>query len=257
MNTKSIEKSFTTMLSEVKQEQSFKVGDKVIKDAKLCAMHTRSAVLLTARRIGDKAMCKEVALLATDDVKKVGFKSIPAYLREVFQTDLTAGQINDYIRVGKIFADKESAGYKWKSAIPQDVTLTNLRDVLSLVFEECNGKDEKDVLKLSDSELNRLYDRFVSIYVEGDNPAPLQASNAYLRDWKKSLKEDAEAIPTTATEVPEGDAEEVQEQEQEQENVTEDVIRENAKVALSDLMSFYRDNADIEKAVCDLLALIG
>lgn len=246
------------VLAEIKPSDSFKVGDKEIKDKALVVMHDKAKVLLAVRKVSDKAMCVEVARLTLDDVKRVGFKSLNDYLKQVFESDLTTGQIADYIRVGKIFADTTAQGYKWKKAIPQDVTLTNLRDVLSLVFEECKGKDEKDVCKLSDTELNKLYDRFVSIYLEGDNPCPLQASNAYLREWKKALKEDADAIPTTAQEV-DGQQEQEQEQDgqQEQENVTEDVIRDNAKSALADLMALYKDNAEIEQAVCSLLALIG
>ena len=245
-------------LAEVKPSESFMVGDKEIKDKALVLMHDKASLLLAVRKVSDKAMCVEVARLTTDEVKRVGFKSLADYLRKVFESDLTSGQIQDYIRVGKIFADTTAKGYKWKSAIPQDVTLTNLRDVMSLVFEECNGKDEKDVTKLSDTELNKLYDRFVSVYLEGDNPCPLQASNSYLREWKRELKEDKDAIPTTAQEV-DGQAEDGQtaDVDGQTEDVTEDVIRENAKVALADLMALYRDNEEIEKAVCAVLTLIG
>lgn len=225
-----------------------KVGDKEITDKALITMNAKATLLLTARKISDKAMCIECAKLTLEEVKKYGFSSVVAFVGKMFELDLTNNQINDYIRVGKIFGDRQRNGYHWKSGVADSVTMTNLRDMLSLVFEDCTDKDSKDVAKLSDTELNALFDRFMEKYPD----CPLQASNKTLREWKTNIKkkaeEDANTIPTTATPsdgngTPDNAPEKVGKAS---DKAVE--LMENINLAVMELMSMFPDNADIEKA---------
>ena len=110
--------------------------------------------------------------------------------------------------------------------------------------------------KLSDTELNKLYDKFVTDYVEREKDSiPLQATNKYLREWKakdaKAEKEKANTIPSTATPIDNKPADNAP-----ADNKPADTRKENFTIALNEGLAIYRDNADIEKAILDLLDLI-
>ncbi len=113
---------------------SIKVAGKKINSKPMVSMYTKSAVLLAAKKISEKALCIECARLTLEDVKQYGFKSVADFAVQAFAKDVTAGQINDYVRVGKIFGNLKASGYSWKKGIPQAVTMTNLRQVMGLVF---------------------------------------------------------------------------------------------------------------------------
>ena len=249
---------------------SIKVAGKEINSKPMVSMYTKSAVLLAAKKISEKALCIECARLTLEDVKQYGFKSVADFAVQAFAKDVTAGQINDYVRVGKIFGNLKGTGYSWKKGIPQAVTMTNLRQVMGLVFEECKDKESKDVTKLSETDLNKLFDRFVSLYIEGESkyvdpkkPCPLQASNGVLREWLADLKKAKEAIPTTATPIPDNgkpadnaDQQTDQQADQQADYTKEQTACDNMKMALADFMAVYADDEDVEKMCSDLLALV-
>ena len=143
-------------------EESFELDGKTIKEKPLVSAHAKITLLNVARKISDKATSIVLAKITPDDVKRIGCKDVVQFASKAFGKDLSDDQIRDYIRVGKIFGNLTADGYKWKDAIPQDVTVTNLRDCIPLVFKDAKTKDEKDVYKLSDTELNKLYDKFVT-----------------------------------------------------------------------------------------------
>lgn len=234
--------------------EMIKVGDKEVTDKALIVMNAKATLLLTARKISDKAMCLECARLTLEEVKKYGFSSVLAFVGKMFELDLTSGQITDYIRVGKIFGDRTRNGYHWKKGIAESVTMTNLRDVLGLVFEDCPDKESKDVNKLSDTELNKLFDNFMEKYPD----CPLQASNKTLREWKTNLKkskdEDANTIKGTATEI-DGDGT--------PDNAPEKLVKasdkaieliENIQLSVMALMGMYTDEKAIEAICLDIKA---
>lgn len=232
--------------------EMIKVGDKEVTDKALIVMNAKATLLLTARKISDKAMCLECARLTLEEVKKYGFSSVLTFVGKMFELDLTSGQITDYIRVGKIFGDRTRNGYHWKKGIAEAVTMTNLRDVLGLVFEDCPDKESKDVNKLSDTDLDKLFNRFMEKYPD----CPLQASNKTLREWKSNLKksqtEDANIIKGTATEIDgNGTPDNAPEKLVKASDKAIELI-ENIQISVMALMNMYSENDSIGDICLDI-----
>lgn len=232
-------------------EDSFTLGEKVVKDKALTTFHARGSVLLTAKGISDKALSIECGRVNASDVEKIGYSSVPAFIMDVFGTALDSNTIQRYIRIGKIFGDRTADGYKWKEPISQAVSVTNLGQILALVFEDL-PKEKRDVYKLSDSELNQLFDSFVEKYrPDEDGGLPLQGTNKALRKYLNELKADKNVIPSTAEEVdstPEESAEEEVTPEMEAE-----AKREAWTLSLNDIMASNADNAEVEELVIALM----
>ena len=233
---------------------SIKVGDKDITDKALITMNAKATLLVMARKISDKAMCVESAKIALEEVKKYGFSSVEKFIGKMFELELSSNQIRDYYRVGRIFADTTKNGYHWKKGIPESTTLANLRDCLSLVFEDCQTKESKNVDILKDSELNKLFDDFMSKY---GKECPFQGSNSTLREWKAGLKkskdEDANTIDTTADEIPNSDkpADNVPSVKKSDKAMA---ILEDINLQLMTLMGLYMDDKSIESICLDIKA---
>ena len=234
-------------------EDSFTLGEKVVKDKALTTYHARSAVLVSAKAISDKALCIECGRVTPADVEKIGYSSVPAFIMDCFGSALDSNTIQRYIRVGKVFGDYTSDGYKWKAPISQAVSVTNLGQIIALVFEDM-PKEKRDVYKLSDTELNQLFDRFVEKYrPDEDGGLPLQGTNKALRKYLNELKAEANVIPTTAEEVESTPADDI---ELTPEVEAEDK-RESWTLTLNDIMASNADNADIENAVLHLMELLN
>ncbi len=245
--------NFESMVLNAK-EDSFTLGDVVVKDSALTTYHARSSILVTARAISDKALCIECGRVNPEDVEKIGFSSVSAFINECFGNALDNNTIQRYIRVGKVFGDYIADGYKWKAPISQAVSVTNLGQIIALVFEDL-PKEKRDVFKLTRDELNTLFDNFCKKYrPDEDGGMPLQGTNKALRKYLSDIKADKDVIPATASEV-EAPAEATEEE------VTPEVEETDRKsewaLTLNDILAHNAENADIESKVLALMEALG
>lgn len=237
-------------------EDSFTLGEKVVKDKALTTYHARASVLVTAKSISDKALCIECGRVNPSDVEKIGFSSVPAFINECFGNALDTNTIQRYIRIGKVFGDYTTDGYRWKAPISQAVSVTNLGQIIALVFEDL-PKEKRDVYKLSDTELNMLFDTFCDKYrPDEDGGLPLQGTNKALRKYLSEMKADADTIPTTATETTGQPDETTGQPDNAGQPETIDGKREQWTLTLNEILADNADNADIEKAVLSLMELL-
>lgn len=239
-------------------ESEFTLGEKVVKDKALTTYHARASVLVTAKSISDKALCIECGRVNPSDVEKIGYSSVSAFINDCFGNALDSNTINRYIRVGKVFGDYTADGYKWKAPISQAVSVTNLGQIIAMVFEDL-PKDKKDIYKLSEKELNDLFDEFVEKYrPDEDGGLPLQGTNKALRKYLNDLKAKAEEIPTTAEEVTETTETETAETETETAEKVDgvEVMKEKWTLTLHEIMGVNMGNKDIESHVLALLELL-
>lgn len=254
--------NFENMVLNAK-EDSFEIGEKVVKDTALTTYHARASILATAKAISDKALCIECARLNPADVEKIGYSSVSAFISDCFGSTLDNNTISRYIRVGKIFADFEADGYKWKAPISQAVSVTNLGQIIALVFEECPTDDKgkkKDIYSLSRAELNTLFDKFVEKYQPDENGGmPLQGTNKALRTYLQNLKKKAEEIPTTATEITDEQTDSQTDssaEDFEKVKAEDDAKFERWALALNEMLACFSDNAEIENAVLKVMELV-
>lgn len=241
-------------------EDSFTLGDKVIKNKVLTTYHARAEILVTAKAISDNALSIECGRLTPEEVAKVGYTSVVAFISDCFGSQLDTNTIQRYIRVARIFADYTADGYQWKAPISKGVSVTNLCQIIALVFEGITDKDKKDVYKLSESERNALFDRFVEKYrPDEDGGLPLQGTNKALRKYLSELKASENDIPTTAEEVS-GTTDAI-ENDPDTIEVTEEVAKADRlaeyTLTLNAILAEYANNEEIEKAVIGLMEVLG
>ena len=239
-------------------EDEFTLGEKVVKDKALTTYHARASVLVTAKSISDKALCLECGRVTPADVEKIGYSNVPAFINDCFGNALDTNTIQRYIRVGQVFGDYTADGYKWKAPISQAVSVTNLGQIIALVFEDV-PKEKRDVYKLSDTELNALFDAFVEKYrPDEDGGMPLQGTNKALRKYIAELKADKDTIPTTATETTGEQTAEEQTAEEEFAKVKaeDDAKFERWTLALNEILACFADDSEVESAVLKVMELV-
>ena len=240
-------------------EDEFALGEKVVRDKALTTYHARASVLITAKSISDKALCIECGRVTLEDVEKVGYSTVPAFINDCFGSTLDTNTIQRYIRIGKVFGDYTADGYKWKAPISQAVSVTNLGQIIALVFEDV-PKDKRDVYKLSATELNNLFDAFCEKYhPDMDNGMPLQGTNKALRKYLADLKADKDTIPTTAEDVT--DNEPSAENEPTADEFAKVKAEDDAKferwtLALNEILACFADDAEVETAVIKVMELV-
>lgn len=237
-------------------EESFTIGEKVVKDKALTTYHARASILVTARQISDKALCIECGRLSIADVEKIGFSSVTAFINEIFGSSLDSNTINRYVRVGKVFGDYTSDGYRWKEPISQAVSVTNLGQIIGMVFEDL-PKEKRDVYKLSRAELNTLFDNFCEKYrPDEDGGMPLQGTNKALRKYLNELKADKNVIPTTATESDSNNEPDNAPEDFDEVKAEDDAKFERWTIALNEIMSSYPDDTEMESAIIKVMELL-
>lgn len=239
-------------------EDAFTLGDKVVKDKALTTYHARADLLIKAKAISDNALCIECGRITPEDVAKIGYTSVVAFISDCFGTQLDTNTIQRYIRIARIFADYTADGYQWKAPISKAVSVTNLGQIISLVFEGITDKDKKDVYKLTESERNSLFDKFVEKYKpDEDGGLPLQGTNKALRKYLSDLKASENDIPSTAEEVEPSPVGVVSDEVEDTPEVAKADRLAEYTLTLNAILAEYADNEEVEKAVIALMDVLG
>ena len=220
--------------------------------------------LRSLKDVSEKGLVVEIGLLDDEMLKKEGFKGgVMDFIGQVFGSSLAINTVQKYRKIGKVFGIKTvdengKIKYGWKEPIPNDVSVTNLTQIIGLL------NLPKDYTTLSEAEIDKIFKAFVVNYVI-TNKIHLDATNAILRDDIKALKEAVNDIETTAEEIKDGEAENstteaensTTEAETAEEMDEETAKRNNAIEALDYLKLYFKGDKTALKAIATLVKIIG
>ena len=104
------------------------------------------------------ALAIELARLKKAIAEENGFKTVAQMVHSIHD-DLSETTINSYRRVGVVFGDLSSETFRWKSAIPQNTSITNLVQAVGLV------NVNKDTDKVTQEESEKAVQEFYNEYI--------------------------------------------------------------------------------------------
>ena len=136
------------------------------------------------------ALAIELARLKKAIAEENGFKTVAQMVHSIHD-DLSETTINSYRRVGVVFGDLSNETFRWKSAIPQNTSITNLVQAVGLV--EVN----KDTDKITQEEAEKAVQNFYNDYIMSDRLHLLLP----LAKLKEEIKSIQNTIDITATET--------------------------------------------------------
>lgn len=225
---------------------------KTVYEPSVVAVYEKVDYLTQVARISVKALCIELGHLDIEGVKKAGIKGgFNGFISKCFGRDLDTNTAQRYRRIGKVFGrsyvdETGKTQYMWHEPISQDVSVTNLGQVLSLVDLPKEWED------MEDAEIFKLYKRFIDNYVL-TGKISLDSTLKDLRQAMKDLK--TEVATVNATEV---SSEPVQAQEKE---VTPEMVQaektEEATMAVQTLYTYFEGNTTVLAMLAQIAEAIG
>ena len=246
-------KSFVdAMLSVIPDEEeiattAITIGEKDLQSVVLKKTYVTADTLRKFSEVSIQAMICELHSLTKEIAKADGF-TVNGFIKSAFP-QYDANTITNYYRVARIFGNPHT--HIWKNPIPQGVSVTNLRQVLSLInTDKIDEASEKDLdARLSD---------FVKKYIT-TGKIHLLGSNKDLREEISAIKNPNKAdIQGKATEVKEGEGtgEEAQAEVEVTPEVAQQEEAQKARDAVNTLYAYFRDNEAVLEALAVVLASI-
>lgn len=249
----------TRSFSVQRKNKDGEIVTKTIYTPALVDSYERMTYLKSLKEVSEKGLCIEISDLNDEMLKKEGFKGgVTEYIKEVFGSSLASNTALKYRKVGLIFGEKVTdengaITYRWKAPIDSDVTVTNLSQILGLLGLP------RDFAKLSDKEIEKIFNDFVQTYVMSGR-LHLSATNSILREEIADLQ--TTILKATATEVTDnentenGDTENTDNESTDTEN-TEETAKQNAVSAVDTLKIYFKGNKEATKALAVLAKLLG
>ena len=136
------------------------------------------------------ALAIELGRLKKAIAEENGFKTVAQMVHSIHD-DLSETTINSYRRVGIVFGDLSSEIFRWKSAIPQNTSITNLVQAVGLV------NVNKDTDKITQEEAEKAVQEFYNDYIMADRLHLLLP----LSKLKEEIKNIQNTVDSTATEI--------------------------------------------------------
>ena len=248
----------TRSFSVQRKNKDGEIVTKTIYTPALVDSYERMTFLKSLKEVSEKGLCIEISDLNDEMLKKEGFKGgVTEYIKEVFGSSLASNTALKYRKVGLIFGEKitDDDGkitYRWKAPIDSDVSVTNLSQILGLLGLP------RDFAKLSDKEIEKIFNDFVQTYVMSGR-LHLSATNAILREEIADLQ--TTILKATATEITDtenGDTEngDTENGDTDTEN-SEETAKQNAVSAVDTLKIYFKGNKEATKALAVLAKLLG
>ena len=248
----------TRSFSVQRKNKDGEIVTKTIYTPALVDSYERMTYLKSLKEVSEKGLCIEISDLNDEMLKKEGFKGgVTEYIKEVFGSSLASNTALKYRKVGLIFGEKVTdengaITYRWKAPIDSDVTVTNLSQILGLLGLP------RDFAKLSDKEIEKIFNDFVQTYVMSGR-LHLSATNSILREEIADLQ--TTILKATATEVTDNDTENTDTENTDTENTdtenTEETAKQNAVSAVDTLKIYFKGNKEATKALAVLAKLLG
>lgn len=249
----------TRSFSVQRKTKDGEIVTKTIYTPALVDSYERMTFLKSLKEVSEKGLCIEISDLNDEMLKKEGFKGgVTEYIKEVFGSSLASNTALKYRKVGLIFGEKviDDDGkitYRWKSPIDSDVSVTNLTQILGLLGLP------RDFAKLSDKEIEKIFNEFVQAYVMSGK-LHLSATNAILREEINDLQTTIiKAMATEITDTENGDTNtdtENGDTDTDTEN-NEETAKQNAVSAVDTLKIYFKGNKEATKALAVLAKLLG
>lgn len=245
-----------------------------IENPTLAKQVNKAAMLDALASVSLMAVCIELAEIDYETVHNEGFSSVVEFVVGTGMCKQDEKTLQGYWRVGMVFGvlgeDHARTGYHWKPDIKQAATVTNLRQVLSLL-----NLPKRFIEKCTRDEIEDAYDEFVEKYIDTGkiNPAHTNAEvRKEINEVTGKGKAKKEDINTTATDLQTGDTvgakqtaeeaqaqttEEAQEQTAEQaEEAKRQARNQRWRDTLSEMAKEFESNPEVAKALAVLVAVI-
>lgn len=223
------------------REMLVNVGEKEITAVELKRSVVTARTLIEYANISTMCLACEMGKLSKADVEKEGFKSVISFVKTAFGSRLDENTISRYYKIGRVFGDAYT--HKWRKGIPADVSITNLGVCLSLLPKDV------DVSKLSDDELDVVFNEFYDIYVDTEKIHLRNSLKGIREEVKIILHPEKADIPVKAEEV---DSDENSDENSTQTDENSGESMETIYNALDVLMTYFKGN---DRAMDALTAL--
>ena len=213
---------------------------KTVYEPSVVSLYKKVDYLTQIMDVSRKALAIELGHMDLESIKKAGIKGgFNGFITKCLGKSLDTNTAGGYRRVGRVFGhsyidDKGQVQYLWHEPISQDVPVTHLRQVLSLVDLP------KEWESMTDNEIAEKYRAFAEKYLY-TGQISLDCTLKEIREQIKSVNGIvAEVTPTEVSREQAGEqaGEQVGEQAGEQ-------ARENALLAIGTLYGYFEGNEKV------------
>ena len=194
------EKDIYSFTREYSEKGENKVATVTVTNQYAVARLSNIDAIINLNKKSNIALAIELARLKKAIAEENGFKTVAQMVHSIHD-DLSETTINSYRRVGVVFGDLSSEVFRWKSAIPQNASITNLVQAVGLV------NVNKDTDKITQEEAEKAIQDFYNDYIMSDRLHLLLP----LSKLKEEIKSIQNTVDSTSKEV--GDSTEPQKSE--------------------------------------------
>ena len=191
------EKDIYSFTREYSEKGENKVATVTVTNQYAVARLSNIDAIINLNKKSNIALAIELARLKKAIAEENGFKTVAQMVHSIHD-DLSETTINSYRRVGIVFGDLSSEAFRWKSAIPQNTSITNLVQAVGLV------NVNKDTDKITQEEAEKAVQDFYNDYIMADRLHLLLP----LSKLKEEIKSIQNTVDSTSKEV--GDSTEPQ-----------------------------------------------
>ena len=184
------EKEVYSFTKHEKKDGQEKATTVVIANQYAVARLSNIDAIINLNKNSNIALSIELARLKKSIAEENGFRTVAQMVHSIHD-DLSETTINAYRRVGVVFGDLASEIFKWKDLIPQNVSITNLVQVVGLV------DIDKDTDKITQDNAVKAVAEFVDKYILSDRLHLLLP----LSKLKEEIKDINNTIDSTSKEV--------------------------------------------------------
>ena len=194
------------------------------------------------------ALAIELARLKKAIAEENGFKTVAQMVHSIHD-DLSETTINSYRRVGVVFGDLSSETFRWKSAIPQNTSITNLVQAVGLV------NVNKDTDKVTQEEAEKAVQEFYNEYIMSDRLHLLLP----LAKLKEEIKSIQNTVDSTATEIDskQADSKQADSKQEIREYLSDDIKRIQLKLLeISDNCLKSPKYSEYRKSITEIIEML-
>ena len=184
------EKDIYSFTREYSEKGENKVATVTVTNQYAVARLSNIDAIINLNKKSNIALAIELARLKKSIAEENGFKTVAQMVHSIHD-DLSETTINSYRRVGIVFGDLSSEIFRWKSAIPQNTSITNLVQAVGLV------NVNKDTDKITQEEAEKAIQDFYNDYIMSDRLHLLLP----LSKLKEEIKSIQNTVDSTSKEV--------------------------------------------------------
>ena len=173
------EENFITISYEKKKDGKELTVNRTVTDVATIDLVNDITKLTIMRELSDSAIVVAMGRITKKMAEAIGLNRPTDLLKAKFKSRFSENTIVKYYNIGRIFG-KPSGEYIWRDGIDADVSYSNLDVVLTLI-------NYKDLYKMSDNDVESLYNTFYNTYVR-TGLVNLSATQTILKKQVQEIK---------------------------------------------------------------------